>query len=149
MISKDLIHWQRLPPPIQGGKPAPFGATGERTYDGSISILPKEDGGPVFLYDAPDKIPKGWPGCGECILSIARLKDPDDKYLQLFTRDEQGGDPVNISVSAQLWLGASSLADPNRGSTGAEYDQGCPKCARRLSEHDVSAATHLAAFSRV
>ena len=72
VISKDLIHWQRLPPPIQGGKPAPFGATGERTYDGSISILPKEDGGPVFLYDAPDKIPKGWPGCGECILSIAR-----------------------------------------------------------------------------
>ena len=59
--------------------------------------------------DAPDKIPKGWPGCGECILSIARLKDPDDKYLQLFTRDEQGGDPVNISVRAPLWLDASSL----------------------------------------
>ena len=51
VISKDLIHWQRLPPPIQGGKPAPFGATGERTYDGSISILPKEDGGPVFLCE--------------------------------------------------------------------------------------------------
>jgi len=30
VISKDLIHWQRLPPPIQGGKPGPFGATGER-----------------------------------------------------------------------------------------------------------------------
>ena len=91
------MHWQRLPPPIQGGKPAPFGATGERTYDGSISILPKENGGPVFLYDAPDRIPKNYTGCGECILSIARLTDPDDQYLQSFTRDENGGDPVNIS----------------------------------------------------
>ena len=61
--------------------------------------------------DAPDKIPKGWPGCGECILSIARLKDPDDKYLQLFTRDEQGGDPVNISVSSG-WTALPPLADP-------------------------------------
>jgi hypothetical protein len=55
-----------------------------------------EDGGPVFLYDAPDKIPKGYPGCGECILSIARLNNTSDKYLQLFTRDEAGGDPVVI-----------------------------------------------------
>lgn len=39
VISKDLIHWQRLPPPIQ--------PITERTYDGSISILPMEDGGPV------------------------------------------------------------------------------------------------------
>jgi hypothetical protein len=37
-----LIHWQRLPPPIQGGKQAPFGATGERTYDGSFSMLDAE-----------------------------------------------------------------------------------------------------------
>jgi hypothetical protein len=89
VISKDLIHWQRLPPPI--------GASGNRTFDGSISILPQEDGGPVILYDAPDKIPKNYSGCGECILSIARLSDPDDKYLQSFTRDEHGGDPVLIS----------------------------------------------------
>ena len=52
VISKDLIHWQRLPPPIQSGAGAAvWGATGQRTYDGSISILPMEDGGPVFLYD--------------------------------------------------------------------------------------------------
>ena len=55
-----------------------------------------EDGGPIFLYDAPDKIPHGWPGCGECILSIARLNDTSDKYLKTFTRDEQGGNPVQI-----------------------------------------------------
>ena len=99
--------------------------------------------------DAPDKIPKDWPGCGECILSIARLKDPDDKYLQLFTRDEQGGDPVNISVSAALAGRFLPRLTPNVDPSGAEYDQGRPECARRLSEHDVSAATHLAAFSRV
>ena len=91
-----MIHWQRLPPPIQGGKQAPFGATGERTYDGSFSMLDAEDGGPTFLYDAPDRIPKGWPGCGECILSIARLNNTEDKYLKVFTRDEDGA-PVNIS----------------------------------------------------
>lgn len=96
VISKDLIHWQRLPPPIQGGNHEVWGATGERTYDGSISMLPMDEGGPIFLYDAPDKIPKGWPGCGECILSIARLNNTSDKYLQLFTRDEHGGDPVLI-----------------------------------------------------
>ena len=64
VISKDLIHWQRLPPPIQShpGDKEVWGATGDRTYDGSISMLPMEDGGPVFLYDAPDKIPKGYPG---------------------------------------------------------------------------------------
>merc|ERR1719437_192154 len=32
-ISNDLIHWQRLPPPI-----APF--SGQRTFDGSVSMLP-------------------------------------------------------------------------------------------------------------
>lgn len=99
MISKDLIHWQRLPPPIQSfpGDHAVWGGTGERTFDGSISMLPAEDGGPIILYDAPDRIPKGYPGCGECILSIARLNKTDDKYLQLFTRDEGGGDPVNLT----------------------------------------------------
>ena len=99
VISKDLIHWQRLPPPIQShpGDKEMWGATGDRTYDGSISMLPMEDGGPIFLYDAPDKIPPGYPGCGECILSIARLNKTDDKYLQLFTRDEGGGDPVVIT----------------------------------------------------
>eukprot|EP01052_Picozoa_sp_SAG31_P011705 SAG31_NODE_668_length_12945_cov_15.915849_15_plen_76_part_00 len=46
VISKDLIHWQRLPPPIQSSFPADhkdisvWGATGERTFDGSISMLP-------------------------------------------------------------------------------------------------------------
>jgi hypothetical protein len=109
VISKDLIHWQRLPPPIQSfpGDHEVWGATGERTFDGSISMLPAEDGGPISLYDAPDKIPKGYPGCGECILSIARLNKTDDKYLQLFTRDEGGGDPVNLT-GQNMTKGASN-----------------------------------------
>ena len=109
VISKDLVHWQRLPPPIQSfpGDHDVWGATGERTFDGSISMLPAEDGGPIFLYDAPDKIPKGYPGCGECILSIARLNKTDDKYLQLFTRDEGGGDPVNLT-GQNMTKGASN-----------------------------------------
>lgn len=59
-------------------------------------MLPAEDGGPLILYDAPDRIPKSYPGCGECILSIARLNSTEDKYLQLFSRDEGGGDPVKL-----------------------------------------------------
>jgi hypothetical protein len=111
VISKDLIHWQRLPPPIQSspGDHEVWGATGERTFDGSISMLPAEDGVPVILYDAPDKIPKGYPGCGECILSIARLNKTDDKYLQLFTRDEGGGDPVNL-IGQNMTKGAQLSA---------------------------------------
>ena len=46
IISKDLVHWQRLPPPIQ--------PVTTRTWDGSISMLPAEDGGPLILYDAED-----------------------------------------------------------------------------------------------
>ena len=40
VISRDLLHWQRLPPPM---------AAGERTFDGSISMLPMEDGGPIIM----------------------------------------------------------------------------------------------------
>jgi hypothetical protein len=99
VISKDLIHWQRLPPPM--------GATGERTFDGSITMLPIEDGGPIIMYDAPDKIPASYPGCGECILSIARLNKSDDKYMQHFTRDEGGGDPVKL-IGQNMTKGAQN-----------------------------------------
>jgi hypothetical protein len=70
-----------------------------RITDGSVSILPMEDGGPVILYDAPDKIPKPRPSnmCGECTLSVARLNNTKDKYLQTFTRDT-GGNPVQIDL---------------------------------------------------
>ena len=41
VVSKDLIHWQRLPPPIQ---PVTL-----KTWDGSVSMLPAGDGGPIIL----------------------------------------------------------------------------------------------------
>lgn len=92
-ISKDLIHWQRLPPPIEP-------VEGQRTFDGSVSILPQADGGPVILYDAPDRIPQGWPGCGECMLSLARLDDTNDKYLKTFIRDSNA-DPVKLNLGGR------------------------------------------------
>eukprot|EP01047_Picozoa_sp_COSAG01_P051462 COSAG01_NODE_5314_length_4341_cov_8.060820_1_plen_418_part_00 len=85
VISKDLVHFQRLPPPIQ--------PVTTRTWDGSISMLPKEDGGPLILYDAEDGKGRvhdeyGVPvGSGDRpILGVARLADANDKYLMTFSR---------------------------------------------------------------
>ena len=41
-ISKDLIHWQRLPAPIQ---PLTL-----KTFDGSVTMLSAAEGGPIILY---------------------------------------------------------------------------------------------------
>ena len=78
LISVDLVHWQRLPPPIQ-----PLGL---KTWDGSISLLPAADGGPVILYDAQDgktgshgQDPRGLGD--KPILGLARPTDPADQYL--------------------------------------------------------------------
>jgi sucrose-6-phosphate hydrolase SacC (GH32 family) len=92
VISKDLIHWQRLPPPIQ---PVTL-----KTWDGSVTMLTKEEGGPLILYDAQDgkqdyesmswreytehvHAPRDKP-----ILGVARLDDVnDDRYLLKWKRD--------------------------------------------------------------
>eukprot|EP01043_Picozoa_sp_COSAG02_P036643 COSAG02_NODE_2698_length_8208_cov_10.377482_1_plen_611_part_00 len=79
VISRDLIHWQRLPPPIQ--------PLTTKTWDGSISMLPVEDGGPVILYDAQDGKELG-SGLGDSpILGVARLLDPNDKYMLKWARE--------------------------------------------------------------
>ena len=99
VISKDLIHWQRLPPPIQ---PATT-----RTWDGSISMLPKEDGGPLILYDAED----GKLGSGDRpIIGVARLTDPNDKYLMKFKRVDDN--PIVMeggpgAFPGQVWKNAN------------------------------------------
>eukprot|EP01047_Picozoa_sp_COSAG01_P068094 COSAG01_NODE_9764_length_2350_cov_2.392270_2_plen_246_part_00 len=78
VISRDLIHWQRLPPPIQ--------PLTTKTWDGSVSMLPHEDGGPVIIYDAQDG--KLGLGLGDSpILGVARLSDPKDKYMTDWVRD--------------------------------------------------------------
>jgi hypothetical protein len=112
VISKDLVHWQRLPPPI-----APWtGKGGFKTWDGSVTILPKADGGPIILYDAQDgKLDDGLSreeylnklhGPRDSpILGVARLVDLDDKYLQHFSRRSNpvifDGKPA--SFPGQIW----------------------------------------------
>jgi len=86
VISRDLIHWQRLPPPIQ---PVTL-----KTWDGSITLLPDEDGGPIILYDAQDgkmgshgQDPRIG-GKDSPIVGVARLADQSDKYLLNWTRQD-------------------------------------------------------------
>lgn len=91
VISKDLIHWQRLPPPIQ---PVTL-----KTWDGSISLLTGPDGGPLILYDAQDgkadshgrdpRSPLDSP-----IVGVARLVNASDKYLQTWVRADDN--PVDF-----------------------------------------------------
>jgi hypothetical protein len=80
LISRDLAHWQRLPPPIQ---PVTL-----KTWDGSITLLPESEGGPVILYDAQDGKADSHALGDSPIVGVARLVDPADPYLQLWQRAE-------------------------------------------------------------
>lgn len=81
-------------------------------WDGSISLLPPEDGGPLILYDAQDgklgshgQDPR--PGLGDSpIVGVARLVDPSDKYLMTWKRADNNpvvfvGPP--IAFPGQVW----------------------------------------------
>lgn len=90
-ISKDLIHWQRLPPPIQ---PVTL-----KTWDGSVTMLSDAEGGPIILYDAQDGhldyenmpwseyLKHAYAPRDKPILGVARLADLSDKYLMNWTRE--------------------------------------------------------------
>lgn len=96
-VSRDLIHWQRLPPPIQ--------PLTTKTWDGSISLLDAAAGGPVILYDAQDG-KAGIGGRDSPILGVARLVDPDDAYLLTWAR--RADNPVNftgppVAFPGQVW----------------------------------------------
>jgi hypothetical protein len=112
VISRDLAHWQRLPPPIQ---PVTL-----RTFDGSISMVDAAFGGPVILYDAPDGKDGGGPLRDAAILGVARLVDPaNDKYLQLWVRSENN--PVNfsgapIAFPGQVWRNGDHFNFVGQGS---------------------------------
>lgn len=94
---KDLIHWQRLPPPIQ--------PVTTKTWDGSISILDAADGGPLILYDAQDGKMAG-NLTDRPILGVARLADPNDKYLNKWVRDSTNPvkfEGAGIAFPGQVW----------------------------------------------
>jgi hypothetical protein len=104
VISRDLIHWQRLPPPVQ---PVTL-----KTWDGSITMLPAEVGGPIMLYDAQDgkvgshgQDPRG--PMDRPVLGVARLVDPaNDAYLMTWSRAafnpvNQTGKPTDFP--SQIW----------------------------------------------
>lgn len=90
-ISKDLIHWQRLPPPIQ--------PVSLKTWDGSVTMLSNAEGGPIILYDAQDGhldyenmpwseyLKHAYAPRDKPILGVARLADLSDKYLMNWTRE--------------------------------------------------------------
>ena len=59
--SKDLVHWERLPVALP--KPA---------WDGALSLMSPDDGGPVIMYDLPPE---------PSHLGMARLKNTSDDQL--------------------------------------------------------------------
>jgi len=101
VISRDLVHWQRLPPPIQ--------PVTTKTWDGSISLLETADGGSLILYDAQDgHVAHNDPTAplDKPILGVARLADPNDKYLTKWVREPNNpvefvGEP--IAFPGQVW----------------------------------------------
>ena len=81
-----------MPPPIQ--------PLTTKTWDSSISMLPAEDGGPLIIYDAQDGKLGTASGLGDSpILGVARLSNPNDKYLTSWVRDPRKN---LISVFAKI-----------------------------------------------
>jgi hypothetical protein len=52
VISRDLVHWQRLPPPLINDPRDPRDWYDIGAFDGSLTLLPVAQGGPTILYDA-------------------------------------------------------------------------------------------------
>lgn len=51
VVSRDLMHWQRLPSPVAPSTdPAEWFDAGG-SWDGSLTMLPPNEGGPVIVYD--------------------------------------------------------------------------------------------------
>jgi len=93
VISKDLVHWQRVTPPIM--------PLTTKTWDGSVSMLDQADGGPLILYDAQDGKKND-----KAILGVARLIDPKDKYLLKWVREKNNPVVFNgapIAFPGQVW----------------------------------------------
>lgn len=140
VISKDLIHWQRLPPPIQPLK--------LKTWDGSISMLPASDGGPIILYDAQDGKLGPWSSrnlsapLDSPILGVARLADPNDKYLQKWTRVVRTPplslSPPAFSLVLLVRCGCAVLVVGCGRGRGRGVSSGVARCASRSLNQTVA-----------
>ena len=104
VISKDLIHWTRLPPPIvpnmnPTGVPSPLWYDAHGSWDGSLAI-PRDNssfpGGngieaPVILMTAvPGKPPPNTPPSqmGHITMAIVRATNASDPFLLSWTKDK-------------------------------------------------------------
>ena len=91
LVSSDLVRWTRLPPPIRPSADPHEWYDSKGSYDGSVSMLPAEQGGPVILYDAmhgprPNGSrlgdDRGW-------LAVARPQNASDPYLVDWVKDRR------------------------------------------------------------
>eukprot|EP01049_Picozoa_sp_SAG25_P006488 SAG25_NODE_490_length_7426_cov_3.764706_8_plen_355_part_00 len=83
----------RLPPPVRPSSDPQEWYDSRGSYDGSVSMLPPEQGGPVMLYDAMHGLrPNGTlltSGAGDDPgwLAVARPKNASDPYLVEWVKD--------------------------------------------------------------
>ena len=100
VVSTDLMHWTRLPSPIVPNRTDPkqwYDAGG--SYDGSVTILPEADGGPVIIYDVIEVGPPP-SGLGDDppTMGVARAADATDPYLVDWIKDP--ANPIDFDGTA-------------------------------------------------
>ena len=94
VVSDDLLHWRRLPPPVRPTADPAEWYDARGSYDGSISLLAPEHGGPVMLYDAmPNPPPDTWHGPRGISSSSSRLGLGDDTGWMAVARPKNASDP--------------------------------------------------------
>lgn len=101
--SKDLAHWERLPVALP--RPA---------WDGALSLLSEEDGGPVILYDLPPE---------PSHLGMARLKNASDAQL-ISWESYVGGAPLTIDRTKF----EPSIQPPNSPTCCSPPGGSVPRC---------------------
>ena len=118
VVSTDLLHWTRVPSPLVPNASDPaqwYDAYG--SFDGSVTLLPEEEGGPTILYDVIEGTPP--PGSGPGLpgdprtMGVARAADASDPYLVEWTKDPQnpidwnntegGSNPSGVWRSGDHW----------------------------------------------
>jgi sucrose-6-phosphate hydrolase SacC (GH32 family) len=94
-VSKDLIHWKRLPSPVRPDTDPQHWYDSHGSFDGSAAILPGK--GPVILVDniGPFTPPAGQLGDNPGCQGLSWPIDLDDAELTHWRKD--AANPLNIS----------------------------------------------------